>query len=143
MSSPSHGRAPRGVRFAAVFGAFFCLASPPAAFAAELVMFTRGGCPWCARFEREVAPVYALTVEGRQAPLQRVELRPGGSSLPGLTEPVIAAPTFVLMDEGREIGRITGYLGDDAFWGLLGKMLAGMAHPVQRMSGATPITESP
>lgn len=106
-------------------------------------MFTRDGCPWCARFEREVAPVYALTPEGRQAPLQRVEVRPGGDSRPGLNEPVVAAPTFVLMDEGREIGRITGYLGDDAFWGLLGKMLAGMAHPVQRTSGAASITERP
>ena len=116
--------------------------APMAAIAAELVMFTRDGCPWCARFEREVAPVYALTAEGRQAPLQRVEVRPGGSRIPGLKEAVIAAPTFVLMDEGREIGRITGYAGDDAFWGLLGKMLADIDKPVQRTSGASAIMES-
>ena len=49
-------------------------------------------------------------------------------------EPVIAAPTFVLVDKGREIGRITGYLNDDAFWGLLGSLVTGMEHD----AGQTP-----
>jgi thioredoxin-related protein len=110
--------------------------APGAATAAELVMFTRDGCPWCARFEREVAPAYHLTEEGRRAPLRRVELRAGGSNLAGLAAPVIAAPTFVLFDEGRETGRITGYQGDDAFWGLLGKMLADMPGPIHRSGTA-------
>lgn len=112
-----------------------CLA-PAVATAAELVMFTRNGCPWCARFEREVAPAYHLTEEGRLAPLRRVELRAGGSNLAGLAEPVIAAPTFVLFDDGRESGRITGYQGDDAFWGLLGRMLADMPRPIHRSGTA-------
>lgn len=56
-------------------------------------MFTRDGCPWCARFEREVGPIYPKTPEGRLAPLQRVEVKPGGTVMPGLNEPVIAAPT--------------------------------------------------
>jgi hypothetical protein len=29
----------------------------------------------------------------------------------------------VLMDEGREVGRITGYIGEFAFWGLLTPMI--------------------
>jgi len=110
--------------------------APGGATAAELVMFTRDGCPWCARFEREVAPAYHLTDEGKQAPLRRVELKAGGSNLAGLAAPVIAAPTFVLFDEGRETGRITGYQGDDAFWGLLGKMLADMPGPIHRSGTA-------
>ena len=108
----------------------------PVAAAAELVMFTRDGCPWCMRFEREVAPAYHLTGEGQLAPLRRVELRAGGSNLAGLAAPVIAAPTFVLFDDGRETGRITGYQGDDAFWGLLGKMLADMPSPIHRSGTA-------
>ena len=44
------------------------------AFAAELVMYTRDGCPFCMRFEREVAPIYPKTAEGKAAPLRRVEL---------------------------------------------------------------------
>ena len=33
-------------------------------------------------------------------------------------------PVFVLIDNGREIGRIRGYPGEDHFWGLLGTLLA-------------------
>ncbi len=29
-------------------------------------------------------------------------------------------PLFVLVDNGRELGRIRGYPGEDHFWGLLG-----------------------
>jgi len=110
--------------------------APVAATATELVMFTRDGCPWCARFEREVAPAYHLTDEGKQAPLRRVELRAGGSPLAGLAAPVFAAPTFVLFEDGRETGRITGYQGDNAFWGLLGRMLADRPSPIHRSGTA-------
>lgn len=122
-----------------VFAALLIVAAglwPAAAMAAELVMFTRDGCPWCARFEREVAPAYHLTDEGKQAPLRRVELKAGGSNLAGLAAPVIAAPTFVLFEDGQEAGRMTGYQGDDAFWGLLAKMLADMPGPIHRSGTA-------
>lgn len=89
-------------------------------------MYRRNGCPFCVRFEREVAPVYAKTREGALAPLRRIDLSAGGVRDAGLREPVIATPTFVLVDDGREVGRITGYLNDDMFWGLLGQLLAGM-----------------
>jgi thioredoxin-related protein len=32
-------------------------------------------------------------------------------------------PLFVLVDNGREIGRIRGYPGEDNFWGLLDAMM--------------------
>lgn len=120
---------------AAAFLTLPAILSPTATIAAELVMFTRDGCPWCTRFDREVGPIYPKTAEGRLAPLRRVEVVAGGTTMAGLNEPVVAAPTFVLMDEGREVGRITGYLGDDAFWGLLGKMLAAIGSPQTRGSG--------
>jgi thioredoxin-related protein len=58
------------------------------------------------------------------APLRRVDVGAARVDEPGLAAPVRYTPTFVLMDRGREVGRITGYIGDDAFWGLLGKLLA-------------------
>lgn len=107
------------------------------AFAAELVMYTRNGCPFCVRFEREVAPVYAKTPEGKAAPLRRVELPAGGLRGDGLREPVIATPTFVLVDDGSEVGRITGYLNDDMFWGLLGRLVAVIETPDQNQRSGT------
>ena len=105
------------------------------AVAAELVMYTRHGCPFCLRFEREVAPVYAKTPEGKAAPLRRIDLPAGGVRGEGLREPVIATPTFVLVDDGREVGRITGYLNDDMFWGLLGRLVAVIETPQVQRSG--------
>ncbi|MFS8036614.1 thioredoxin fold domain-containing protein [Xanthobacter sp. AM11] len=95
--------------------------------AGELVMFERKGCGWCRKFDADVAPVYERTEEGRRAPLRRVDL---SQALPAditLASPVRFAPTFVLVDEGREIGRITGYASDEAFWGLLGALTEKLA----------------
>jgi hypothetical protein len=114
---------------AAAFTLSICLPLP--AFAAELVMYTRTGCPFCVRFEREVAPVYSKTSEGKAAPLRRIELPAGGVRGGELREPVIATPTFVLVDDGQEVGRITGYLNDDMFWGLLGRLVAVIETPDQ------------
>jgi hypothetical protein len=33
------------------------------------------------------------------------------------------------MDEGREIGRIRGYPGEDFFWGLLGDLIGRIPGP--------------
>jgi len=37
---------------------------------------------------------------------------------------VVFTPTFVLMGDGVEVGRMEGYAGEDFFWGLLGRMLS-------------------
>ena len=38
-------------------------------------------------------------------------------------------PLFVLVDRGREIGRIRGYPGEDHFWGLLGVLMKKLDVP--------------
>ncbi len=91
--------------------------------AAELVMFEQAGCAWCEAFDREIAPVYGKTVEGLRAPLRRVDIT---RSLPGDLAFIAVerlTPLFVLVDQGREIGRIRGYPGEDHFWGLLGVLI--------------------
>lgn len=93
----------------------------PAA-AAELLVFERAGCAWCERFEREIAPVYPHTEEGRLAPLRRVDIGDTEAALADLAAPVRYAPTFVLVENGREVARLPGYAGEAAFWGLLTDM---------------------
>ncbi|NAZ35682.1 transcriptional regulator [Rubellimicrobium sp. CFH 75288] len=92
--------------------------------ALELVMVEQAGCAWCARWDREVAPEYPLTEEGQAAPLRRIDLhQPVPDDLVLQSRPRLT-PTFVLVDdEGRELGRIEGYPGEDFFWGLLGVLL--------------------
>ena len=105
-----------------LFGAMFIALTLSNARAAELVMFEQAGCAWCEAFDREIAPIYRKTEEGLRAPLRRVDIaRPAGGSRFLETERL--TPLFVLVDRGREIGRIRGYPGEDHFWGLLGVLM--------------------
>ena len=80
---------------------------------------------WCARWEAEVGPFYADNRTGRQAPLKRYDLYkdplPDDLELKGR---VRYTPTFVLVDNNREVGRIMGYPGKAAFWKLLDNLLS-------------------
>jgi thioredoxin-related protein len=100
--------------------------APTLARAAELIMFERDGCPYCARWDRDVAPTYPLTDVGKLAPLRRINLDRQKPDV-ALAAPVRFTPTFVLMDEGREIGRITGYMDDAMFWGVFSKLAEKLA----------------
>ena len=91
--------------------------------AAELVMFEQAGCAWCEAFDREIAPIYGKTEEGLRAPLRRVDTAQGLPPDLVFIETERLTPLFVLVDRGREIGRIRGYPGEDHFWGLLGVLM--------------------
>ena len=86
-------------------------------------MFETRSCTWCEAWDREVGGIYHKTPEAQAAPLRRVDLNaPRADDLAGLRR-VLYSPTFVLLEGGREIGRIQGYPGADHFWGLLGMLL--------------------
>ena len=103
--------------------AALALFGPRDSLAAELVMFETMGCSWCAVWNDEVGGIYHKTPEAKTAPLRRVDLDearpPDLESVRG----IVYTPTFVLVDQGRELGRISGYPGADHFWGLLGMLL--------------------
>lgn len=88
----------------------------------ELLMFEQAGCVYCARWDKEIAPAYPKTVEGQAAPLRRLNLHGAVPADVQLDRPVSFTPTFVLLVDGRETGRIEGYPGDEFFWGLLSEL---------------------
>ena len=97
--------------------------SPRSVPAAELVMFESTTCEWCEIWDEEVGVVYDKTSESRIAPLRRVDYHdPRPPELQNLRR-IIYTPTFVFMDQGREVGRIVGYPGESNFWELLGGLL--------------------
>ncbi len=92
-------------------------------FAAELVMLEEDGCPWCEMWRAEVGVIYSKTEEGKVAPLRVVDIH---DPLPDDLKFMVKGgftPTFVLVDQGKEIGRIRGYPGESFFWGLLSLMI--------------------
>ncbi len=91
--------------------------------ALRLLMLDQTACEWCALWDAEVGQVYAKTAEGRRAPLQRSNIHkplPEGVTLERRAH---YTPTFVLLAEGREVGRIEGYPGEDFFYGLLQRLI--------------------
>ena len=93
------------------------------ASAAELVMFEQKSCVWCQRFDREIAPAYDKTAEGQRAPLRRVDIAGPVPADLAFIKRERFTPVFVLIDQGREFGRIRGYPGDIFFWGLLANLI--------------------
>ena len=85
-------------------------------------MYRRDGCPWCAKWDREIGPIYPKTEFSRRAPLRTVNLD-HDKDLPVVHGPIIYTPTFVLVEGGKEIGRIEGYPGDEFFWVRLTSLL--------------------
>lgn len=91
--------------------------------AAELLMLEQPGCVWCAQFDKEIAPAWPKTEEGERAPLRRVDItEPWPDDLAGIQKERFT-PTFVLLHQGQELGRIRGYPGDQFFWYRIGELL--------------------
>ena len=87
----------------------------------RLVMVDDVGCIYCRKWDAEVGPIYEQSRAGRVAPLARrpkrhVDLAP--------YEPLAYTPTFVLVRDGIEVGRIVGYAGADFFWAEFERLIA-------------------
>lgn len=109
------------------------LAFAPAGARAEtlLLMAEEDGCHWCAKWNKEIAHIYPKTVEGRTAPLKRYDLH---GEAPDVTfeKKVRFTPTFILVHNGAEVGRIEGYPGEDFFWSLLNMMFTQANIPLDQ-----------
>ena len=94
-----------------------------AAGAAELLVVSQRNCPYCKAWEIQIGSLYAKTDESKLAPLRRIRIDELAGAAYVFKEPVIYAPTFVLLNGKTEIGRITGYSDVSMFWGLLNVLL--------------------
>ncbi|MCM2562364.1 hypothetical protein M8756_09400 [Lutimaribacter sp. EGI FJ00015] len=97
------------------------LATP--AMAVELIMVEQKGCHYCIAWKEDIGPAYPNTEMGQFAPLRMIDISdtpPDDVSFDGR---VVFTPTFVLVDDGEELGRIEGHPGEDFFWGMLHRLL--------------------
>ncbi|WP_051285014.1 hypothetical protein [Nisaea denitrificans] len=95
----------------------------PAAAGNELLMVEQTGCEWCEAWNEEIGGIYHLTDEGKRAPLRRQDLFDTWPADITIKGSVHFTPTFILLDNGTETGRIEGYPGDDFFWPMLVRLL--------------------
>ncbi len=109
------------------------LAPLPALSDTYLLMAEEDGCYWCAKWNEEIAHIYPKTAEGRTAPLRRYDVH---DQPPDVTfvRRVHYTPTFILVEDAQEVGRIEGYPGQDFFWGLLGELFKRAEIPLVEAS---------
>lgn len=92
----------------------------------ELLMLEHTFCQFCKQFDREVAPDYASSAVGKLAPLRRIDLKdPWPADLVDVKTDRLT-PTFILINQGQEAGRLRGYPGPEKFWKLLNMMLSSV-----------------
>ena len=122
----------------AVLAMLVAMAAPGAAAPFQLLMVERDGCSYCRQWNEEIGPAYPRTAEGRAAPLLRQDIMdplPSGVTLTGRAPAF--TPTFVLLSEGKEVGRLEGYAGDEFFWVLLERLLRDAGWSPSETSGGS------
>ena len=81
-----------------------------------LVMVHEDNCPWCEAFEDEVGKFYHKTPESEKLPLKRIDYHEKMPSHWQVKGAALFTPTFIILREGVEKGRIEGYPGRELFW---------------------------
>ncbi|TXB70096.1 SoxS protein [Paracoccus aurantiacus] len=87
-----------------------------------LVAYDRG-CGEYSRWQQEVGATYPASAEGRTAPLLPVAIDGAWPDGLALASRPRLSPTFVLLRDGFELGRIEGYRGANEFRAALDQML--------------------
>ena len=90
----------------------------------ELLVFEHPACTYCQEFRRDVLPKYRHAVPGDAVPLRFIDIAETDTATLALQGRIDTLPTAVLMKDGSEIGRISGYWGPTNFFKLLSHMLA-------------------
>jgi thioredoxin-related protein len=90
----------------------------------ELLVFEVDGCAMCDVFRRDILPQYQSGPAATRAPLRFVDINKTDPDRLALRERLTQVPTVVLMQDGREFDRITGYVGPGNFFRMLDWLLA-------------------
>ena len=87
-----------------------------AAADSRLIMVTSDHCLYCQAWELDVGAVYDKSPYAPKLPLTRVNI---GSKMPRgviFQRPVVGTPTFLIIHNGQEIDRQSGYNDKKMFW---------------------------
>lgn len=99
-------------------------AAAPASAEMRLFMFEIAECEACDQFHAETLQDYWNSEASRTLPLTIVDLNALGTAAQPLRTPIDVVPTFVVMQDGREVARLSGYPGKQAFEAGIAAVLA-------------------
>lgn len=84
-----------------------------------MIMYEQESCTYCEIWNEQIGKLYGKTNIGKAVPLRRVDIH---KTIPADIKHIrkeYFTPSFVVVHENKEIGRIRGYPSEDFFWGLL------------------------
>jgi thioredoxin-related protein len=89
----------------------------------EVLVFEIEGCALCDVFRRDIAPQYQAGSVASRVPMRFIDINKTDPETLALRAHLSQVPTVVLMQDGREFDRITGYVGPTNFFRMLDALL--------------------
>ncbi len=90
----------------------------------RLVYVFSDQCVFCKAWERDVERLYGDTEYAKRAPLFKIDISLFSKHFTDVTPKVSGTPTFILMNENDEVGRIVGYKNRDMFFWALSEYIS-------------------
>lgn len=89
----------------------------------ELIVVEVDNCLYCGVFRRDVVPTYEGSVRARSVPMRFININAPDVDQLALAGPIDSVPTVLVVENGRETGRIAGYVGPEIFFHSLARLL--------------------
>jgi thioredoxin-related protein len=89
----------------------------------EIVVFEVENCAYCGLFRDHVLARYRQSPRASELPIRFVDVNEVDEAKMKLAAPIRMVPTAVIMRDGQEVDRISGYTGPENFFILVGQML--------------------
>lgn len=96
----------------------------PAAEDAQLVVMEADGCIYCRIFRRDILPTYEVSERRKTMAVRFLDINDLDASGIALDSPISILPTFVVIRNNREVGRIAGYVGPEDFFRAINYLMA-------------------
>lgn len=90
----------------------------------QMVVLETEDCTICVLFRRYIVPAYSLAPRAKDVPLKFVDMNDKAYDELNLDGPVSMLPTAILMQNNREVGRISGYMGPENFFHAMKRLMA-------------------
>jgi len=91
----------------------------------QLVVLEVDGCIYCDVFRRRLLDAYKSSKHGKKAPIRFVDINDPALGDLGITQPIGMVPTFIMLENNEEIGRIPGLMGHQDFFRAIDYILIG------------------
>jgi thioredoxin-related protein len=89
----------------------------------QLVVVEAQGCIYCRIFRRDVLPLYRTSARANVMPMRFSDVNDVEEGKLKLVAPIDNVPTVLLIEDAREVGRVSGYVGPENFFHSLDRLI--------------------